>query len=249
MKKQFYTLIALLFFTNLLIAQYSQEDFNLDKPSDLKEYKKVSLWATQYYIHKFISGGTIPITYQDGKESGLYADTCDFCEASLEGTAYVSDTTGKVTIINFAKTGDKTFVDCRKCKKYKNSKLAVESWGKALWTESSGFGDGVKNFKLIPFRTIAVDNKKIPYGTVIYIPQAKGKIIELPDGTKITHDGYFFAGDTGGAIKLNHIDVFTGIYSGNPFSEIIKSNKNKTFEAFIVTNKEIIDYLTKMQSK
>ncbi|HRI20464.1 MAG TPA: 3D domain-containing protein, partial [Panacibacter sp.] len=123
------------------------------------------------------------------------------------------------------------------------------SWGKALWSKSSGFGDGVKNYKLIPFRTIAVDNKNIPYGTVIYIPKVKGKMIELPNGEKVEHDGYFFAGDTGGAIKKNHVDVFTGIFSGNPFTEVIRSNENKTFDAYIVRDTNIIHQLTVLQTK
>lgn len=197
----------------------------------------------------FTSGGSIPIVYQDGSPSGLFADTCDFCEASLEGTAYVKDSVGNVTIINYGKTGKRTFVDCRACRKYAKSKLSVENWGKTLWHKSNGFGDGVKNFKLIPYRTIAVDNKTIPFGTVIYIPKAKGMIIELPNGEKVTHDGYFFAGDTGGAIKLNHIDIFTGICKDNPFPDIIRSTKNDTFDAFIVTDNDIIKSLTYLQKK
>jgi 3D (Asp-Asp-Asp) domain-containing protein len=228
-----------------IFAQQSSTTFNFPQPEQASNLTKMTLWATQYYIHKFQSRGNIPIVYQDGTPSGLRADTCDFCEASLEGTAYVTDYAGMVTVINYAKTGDRMFVDCRACKKYTNSKLKVESWGKVLWKKSSGFGDGVKNYKLIPFRTIAVDSKIIPYGTVIFIPAAKGKIIELPDGSKATHDGYFFAGDTGGAIKNSHIDVFTGIFAGNPFPEVVKSNEQKTFEAYIITDPIIIESLLK----
>jgi 3D (Asp-Asp-Asp) domain-containing protein len=240
--KPFFILISL-FINSQIFAQQSSTTFNFPKPEQVSNLTKITLWATQYYIHKFPSKGNIPIVYQDGTPSGLRADTCDFCEASLEGTAYVTDSAGAVTVINYAKTGDQTFVDCRACKKYAKSKLKVESWGKVLWKKSSGFGDGVKNYKLIPFRTIAVDSKIIPYGTVIFIPAAKGKIIELPDGSKVIHDGYFFAGDTGGAIKNNHIDVFTGIFARNPFPEVVKSNELKTFEAYIATDSIIIQSL------
>jgi 3D (Asp-Asp-Asp) domain-containing protein len=222
---------------------YPQTIFDYPQPNQVSTLTKMTLWATQYYIHKFQSKGNIPIMYQDGMPSGLRADTCDFCEASLEGTAYVTDSTGAITVINYAATGEQTFVDCRACKKYANSKLKVENWGKVLWKKSSGFGDGVRNYKLIPFRTIAVDSKIIPYGTVIFIPAAKGKIIELSNGSKTTHDGYFFAGDTGGAIKNNHIDVFTGIFSKNPFPEMVKSNELKTFEAYVITDQIIIQSL------
>jgi 3D (Asp-Asp-Asp) domain-containing protein len=243
----FFSLIFVL--QNNAVAQTSQADFAFAAPDSLGKLTSLKLWSTQYYIHRFSSGGNIPIVYANGNASGLYADTCDFCDAALEGTAYVTDSTGQVTVINFAAVGDSTYVNCRKCKKYAASKLAVENWGKTRWAQSAGYGDGVKNYKLLPYRTIAVDKTKIPYGTVIYIPKAKGKIIELPNGTKVTHDGYFFAGDTGGAIKKNHIDLFTGIYEGNPFPEVIRSNEKKTFDAFIVTDQVVIRSLTAAQTK
>jgi len=232
-----------------LFSQTTQANFSYAEPNNLDSLKKLSLWSTQYFIHKFNSGGQIPIVYENDSSSNLFADTCDFCTAALEGTAYVTDTSGNIIVINFAKTGNKTFVNCRKCKKYSKSKLAVESWGKVVWKKSAGFGDGVKNYKLIPFRTIAVDNNVIPYGTVIFIPLVKGKMIELPNGEKVTHDGYFFAGDTGGAIKKNHIDTFTGVYIDNPFPEVIKSNENKTFDAYIVADKNIIKLLAEIHIK
>lgn len=71
----------------------------------------------------------------------------------------------------------------------------------------------------------------------------------MPNGTKVTHDGYFFAGDTGGAIKKNHIDLFTGIFEGNPFPEVIRSNEKKTVDAYIVTDQSIIQSLTTAQTK
>lgn len=233
----------------IAVAQILQDDFQFAAPGNQTELVSKKLWSTQYYIHEFQSGGTIPIVYSNGKLSGLYADTCDFCTASLEGTAFVKDSLGIVTIINFAQSGDSSWVDCRACKRFSSSKLNVESWGRTLWTKSEGFGDGVKNYRLVPFRTIAVDQTEIPYGTVVYIPEVKGKIILLPDGQEVIHDGYFFAGDTGGAIKKNHIDIFTGIYPGNPFPEVIKSNENKTFDAFIVSDAEIVDALTGLHQK
>ncbi len=247
MKLRAIIVAVLVIISSSVFTQTTQADFSFPEP--VKNGTALSLWSTQYYIHEFQSGGAIPIVYANGNPSGLYADTCDFCSASLEGTAYVRDSLGNVTVINFARTSDSSFVDCRACKKYASSKLKVESWGKTLWTKSAGFGDGVKNYRLIPFRTIAVDKEVIPYGTVVYIPKVKGKTIELPNGEQVTHDGYFFAGDTGGAIKKNHIDVFTGIYSGNPFPEVVKSNENKTFDAVIVTDASIINSLTELHSK
>lgn len=230
-------------------SQSTSSDFKIPAPKYLPDSNKLVLWATQYYIHQFNSGGNIPFKDADGKWLGVNADTCNFCAAALEGTAFVKDSSGKIFVLNFEKTGDTSFVKCRDCKKYSKSKLATEQWGKALWRVSSGFGDGVKNYKLVPYRTIAVDNTFIPYGSVIYIPSVKGKIIELPNGEKVEHDGYFFAGDTGGAITGNHIDIFTGVCIENPFPDIITSLNSKTFEAWFVKDLNIISILNAMQSK
>lgn len=72
---------------------------------------------------------------------------------------------------------------------------------------SAPFGLGCRNNPLVPFRSIAVDRTVIPYGTVLYIPQAVGA--KLPDGT--IHDGYFLAADVGGGIKGQRLDLFTGL--------------------------------------
>jgi 3D (Asp-Asp-Asp) domain-containing protein len=241
-------LIVFLLVNVKALSQTSQADFNYQQPENLGGLKKLMLWSTQYFVHQFKSGGSIPIVYRNGKPSGLFADACDFCEASLQGTAYITDGDGKVNVVKYAKSGRRTFVDCRKCEKYSGSE-AVDSWGKSLWIKSIGFSGALRRYKLIPFRSIAVDRKVIPYGTVIYIPKAKGDTIELPNGIKVIHDGYFFAADTGGLINNNHIDLFTGVYSANPFPEIIKSSRNNTFDAFIVSDKEIINSIKSVHKK
>ncbi len=242
-------LIPFLLTSFFVSSQSNQSDFKIPPPKNLPDSNKVILWATQYYIHQMSSGFNISFKDVNGNSLGLYADTCNFCDAALEGTAFIKDSTGKITVLNFEKTGDTSFVNCRNCKKFSATKLNVESWGKALWRVSSGYGDGVKNYKLIPYRTIAVDNTFIPYGSVIYISLAKGKMIELPNGQKVEHDGYFFAGDTGGAISENHIDIFTGICLENPFPEIITSDSSKTFEAFLIQDINCITYLKALQTK
>ena len=235
--------VFFVFHTFVQFAQNSQSDFSIKAPVDLAISTKKSLWSTHYYIHRFQSGGSIPLVLSDGKQTNLFADTCDFCTAALEGTAFVQDSFGNITILNFDKIGEKSVVNCRSCSKFSKSKLAVENFGKVLWKKSEGFGDGVLNYKLIPFRTMAVDKSIIPYGTVIFIPKVKGKPIILPNGLEVIHDGYFFAGDTGSAIKGNHIDIFTGIFDGNPFKDVIQSDPTKTFEAYVVKDQQVINLL------
>jgi len=230
-------------------SQTSQADFNYEQPENLAGLKKLTLWSTHYFVHIFRSGGNIPIVYRNGKPSGLFANTCDFCEASLQGSAYITDPDGNVSLFKYAKTGRRTYANCRTCEKFADSNKAVGDWGKTLWIRSNGFSGALRRYKIIPFRTISVDRKVIPYGTVIYIPKAKGDTIELPNGQKVIHDGYFFAADRGGLIKNNHIDFFTGISSDNPFPEIIKSDKTDTFEAFVVKDKAIINSLKSAHKK
>lgn len=233
----------------LSVPAFSQDTsgFSFPEPAKLPA-KMLTLWATQYYIHQLVSEGTIPFMDEHGNALGWYGDTCHFCEAALEGTAFVTDS-GKVLVLNFVKRGDSTYVDCRKCAKYAQSTLNVESWGAATWAVSSGFGDGVKNYRLVPYRTIAVDPQFIPYGSVIYIPKARGTLMTLPDGQMVEHDGYFFAGDTGGAIKQQHIDVFTGVFTGNPFPGFVRSNANKTFDAYLITDPVIVTALKQVHTK
>jgi len=60
--------------------------------------------------------------------------------------------------------------------------------------------------KVVAMRTAAVDRQLIPKGSVLYIKETVG--LKMPDGSR--HDGYWYASDTGGAIKGKRIDLFTG---------------------------------------
>lgn len=58
----------------------------------------------------------------------------------------------------------------------------------------------------IAMRTIATDPRYIPRRTRLFIPETVG--MRMADGT--IHDGYWYASDTGGAIKGRKIDLYTG---------------------------------------
>jgi 3D (Asp-Asp-Asp) domain-containing protein len=60
--------------------------------------------------------------------------------------------------------------------------------------------------KVVAMRTVAVDSNVIPRRTRLFIKETVG--LPMPDGG--THDGYWYATDTGGAIKGEKIDLFTG---------------------------------------
>jgi 3D (Asp-Asp-Asp) domain-containing protein len=75
-----------------------------------------------------------------------------------------------------------------------------------LVVRNAPFGVGVPGYKLIPYRTVAVDPHRIKLGTVVYLPSLAG--ITLPSGE--THDGFCFAHDVGRGITGNRIDIFVG---------------------------------------
>lgn len=55
-------------------------------------------------------------------------------------------------------------------------------------------------------RTVAVDPNVIPRRTILFIKETVG--MPMPDGSQ--HDGIWYASDTGGAIKGQRIDLYTG---------------------------------------
>ena len=58
----------------------------------------------------------------------------------------------------------------------------------------------------VAMRTVATDPRVIPRRTRLFIRETVG--MRLADGS--IHDGYWYASDTGGAIKGQKIDLFTG---------------------------------------
>jgi 3D (Asp-Asp-Asp) domain-containing protein len=58
----------------------------------------------------------------------------------------------------------------------------------------------------IAMRTLATDPRVIPRRTRLFIKETVG--LRLQDGT--IHDGYWYASDTGGAIRGQRVDLYTG---------------------------------------
>jgi 3D (Asp-Asp-Asp) domain-containing protein len=65
--------------------------------------------------------------------------------------------------------------------------------------------------KVSPMRTVAIDRALITRGAILFIKETVGML--LPGGGR--HDGYWYASDTGGAIKGDRIDLFTGPGAGS----------------------------------
>ena len=87
---------------------------------------------------------------------------------------------------------------------------ADPSWSARVNLYHAGGGGATGNDSLgcrpIAMRTIATDPRYIPRRTRLFIPETVG--MRMSDGA--IHDGYWYASDTGGAIKGQKIDLYTG---------------------------------------
>jgi 3D (Asp-Asp-Asp) domain-containing protein len=71
------------------------------------------------------------------------------------------------------------------------------------------FGVGVEDRPLVPFRSVAVDQRLIPIGTHLFVPELSGQWVpgEAPWGG-FFHDGCVVADDRGSHITNRHLDFF-----------------------------------------
>ncbi|QZZ22247.1 hypothetical protein J5X98_07620 [Leptothermofonsia sichuanensis E412] len=208
----------------------------------------LTLWATFYYVHRAqsISNGH-PLLDPAGTPLGPSLSYRDWCYAALQGTVMVSGSAGHVTTYNFAGRGPDPQVDCSPFFTSLSQEVIAKVNRVRFKAAIAPYGYGTNGFNLVPYRTVAVDPNQIPLGSVLYIPQARGRAITLPWGQRVVHDGYFFAADVGSAIKGSHIDVFIGIDNRTPFP-FITSRSSGTFQAFLVQDAEISQALRALHS-
>jgi 3D (Asp-Asp-Asp) domain-containing protein len=205
----------------------------------------LKLWSTRYYVHYVESASgpeAAPLYRPNGMSLGVSIPQKQFCFGALQGTLAIRS--GVAThIYNAAGLTTKRSATCTyaKLKPEVNSRLGRQAWTKV--TGNGEFGLGVLNYRLLPFRTIAVDKNTIPYGTVLFIPALKGVTVTI-NSAQHTHDGYVIAGDTGGAIKGNHVDFFTGSFTGPP-PAFVTSRETGLFDAQVVSDPTIIEALNK----
>ena len=231
------------FFYSFSVMAYSgdpleKDTFSFREPGANDLGASVSLWATSYYLPQ-IKEGNGDLALRDMKNNSLGPELTlkEWCESALEGSVRIQSADGSAKTFNYAGTTAGYPVDCSSIFRFDVSRTKFR--------EAVGpYGDGIKDYILAPYRTIATDAITVPTGTVLYIPEARGARIVLDNGRTIIHDGYFFAGDRGGAIKDNHIDVFIGTHKDSPFFAWIKSRKDGVFTAYVVTDKSVISELS-----
>lgn len=212
----------------------ARDTFSFPEPSNNDWAKKITLWATYYYLPQITDGGgNYPLRDMQGQELGPRVSLREWCDSAMEGSVRISFKNGEAKTFNYAGVTTSDRVDC--------SSIFRHDVSRTKFREAIGpYGDGIESYILAPYRTLATDAEVIKPGTVVYIPEARGALITLANGKVLTHDGYFFAGDKGGAIKGNHVDVYIGTHKKAPFFPWIKSNESKTFNALVITDKKII---------
>lgn len=212
-------------------AQFEQPE------PDLGQATPLTLWATSYWLPRVANKASgYALRDLSGNSLGANVTNREWCDAAMEGSIQIKYDDGRLITYNYAGTSSSNQVDCSS---YYNHPASH----KVKFREATGeYGDGVGNYLLVPHRSIAVDPSVIPYGSVVYIPSARGNVMKLPSGETFVHDGFYLAVDTGGLIKQNHIDVFRGT-DEKVTQSWIKSSSSGTFKAYIVEDANIEQFL------
>lgn len=218
-------------------SNLGSNSFNLPQPNSAALTQSRSLWATYYYTHRAENTfNGYPLLDPTGNRLGISLSHKDWCAAALQGSVQITNGQQILGTYNFAGRGAEPQVDCTPF--YPTLKAVAETNRVRFKPSPSLYGEGSGGNLLVPYRTIAVDTTRIPIGSVIYIPEARGTVVTLPSGQQAVHDGYFYAADVGAAIKNDQIDVFIGVAERNPF-RFIRSTANVPFTAYIVTDPQI----------
>lgn len=159
--------------------------------SDLEIGEEVGRFKMTYYWVVFESefAGRPSVPLYDIKRKVLTVVSEEFAErVSMEGTGVLRD--GRVVNL------------------HKECAFARFKWCFLLVDKTQApFGYG-SHVPLHPFRTLAVPDKILERGTVVYLPAFDGMPLPGDEGGFEFHDGCFVVEDTGWSLKGKHIDIF-----------------------------------------
>jgi len=235
--------------TGVSMPNNISDTFTFPPPTSEQKIREYDLWATHYYAYHAKATKTgIPLLDKDGNELGPKVSKKDWCKAAVEATIIVEDGTGAKTVYNYAAKPQTIQVDCsRYTPRFPEGRIRYQLARGPFGDGVDHDGDGIR-MVLVPFRTMAVAPAAsgIPYRTLIYVPDARGLPFTLPSGESKTHDGYFFAGDTGTAMDGRHVDIFGGDSPANPFPNFIKNQPEGGFQAYSIQNSSIAEELASL---
>ncbi|MCB0351571.1 MAG: hypothetical protein KDD38_10330 [Bdellovibrionales bacterium] len=129
----------------------------------------------------------------------------DFCVASMEGAIAIERQSGELDHYTFHSSN-------RKCAPREQNMCIVHRkrpLGCATFRPSKA-PLGSRGQALRPYRTVAVGkHSHLKYGDVIYIEEADGALVTMPDGSNVQHDGFFKVGDSG-SLPGQKLDIYIG---------------------------------------
>ncbi|MGY0793156.1 3D domain-containing protein [Azospirillum argentinense] len=211
--------------------------------------RRESIWSTGYVVwltKEDKTSGSIPFLDKRARHLGVRLSQAEWCRSAMEGTAYVQMENGSVRTFNYAGMLPDKVTDCSNIfPSAAPEKIAMVSRSAFFEVpDDAKYGLGAKiEYRLVPYRSIAVDRNTFDLGSVLYIPKLRGTSIELPDGRQVVHDGYVVAVDTGGMIRDKQIDFFKGPNRNDAPPATIRSTQDRLLDAYIVTDPELKEYL------
>ncbi|HXT01063.1 MAG TPA: 3D domain-containing protein [Elusimicrobiota bacterium] len=143
--------------------------------------------------------------WRKGAVIGQFLDTYYYnvIEADYPGPQSVPVKDGKGAIIAWVNQGFWDRFSVEGSGRLLDGRVINTSEGGIVFAQEP-MGEG--NCPLRPWRTMAVDSKVIPLGTVVSIDETVG--LKLPDGSVL--DGAWIAEDTGGEVRNAHVDLYIG---------------------------------------
>ena len=226
------------------LVDHQAASFDLPEPA-VAGMEPIRVWSTHYVLHAatevndghpLLAPGDEPFP----AEAPIHLTARDWCMAALQGSARVKRLDGSVLTVTYASEGD-VAVDC-------GPPLGNARWrtqGRVRFGRASGlFGDGVRGYELVPYRTIATDPAVIPTGSAVYVPSARGVEVRVGKRT-LVHDGWFFAADVGGAIRGLHIDTFTGTQL-RPGLPQVTNTADERVDAFVIDDPAVVESLRRL---
>jgi 3D (Asp-Asp-Asp) domain-containing protein len=145
-----------------------------------------------------------------GKWTMYYIHEIEVVEKDRGVSHTVELLTGERTTVSMTPASSRTAkVEAAAAMTDKNGNRRVGALIGNVWHElpEGAFGVGNRKNPLVPWVHVAADQSLYPFGSRVFVPSAVG--YTTPEGKVL--DGYFWVGDTGGAIKGKlRFDLFVG---------------------------------------
>lgn len=210
------------------------DDFNMPKVN-ITGLKALQVQISEYHVvfprPGAAPGSMVELLGPRDRPLGVRLSRDDFCAAALQGTVEIAGVRYSV----FGK-GKKSLVNCA-LPRYGCPRCGAYALGQNRFVRQRAALSG-KTYGLVPYRTVAVALNGLPFGTVLFIPAARG--LRMPDGKR--HDGYFFVADIG-AMRSSQLDLYAGTQRLTWWIIGSGTARSRTSTAYIVTDPAVVAWL------